>query len=354
MTKPTPPASFTAPMQLIQRDIDILSLLISEYVATAAPVGSTTIASRGNLGLSSATIRNVLARLEDVGLLTHPHTSAGRLPTTPGLRYYVNTILSRHDLSEEEKNSIQRQFGSASPDVEDVLKRAGKILSLVSNYTGLVVMPKSDQITFKHIEFLPLSPGKVMGIFVSREGQVHNRIIDVGEDFTYPDFEKISNYCDKSFYGCTLSEAIAKAAKSYEEERAKYDLLISKALVWSKELLTDASREELVIHGESKFLSEPEFADIEKLKHVMAALEEKKEIVHLLNRAVESDEVCVFIGTESNYKAVTDCSIVTTPYKKHGQVVGTIGIIGPTRMNYSKVIPTVDFMAKIVSGMLEV
>ena len=337
---------------LLHRDIDILSLLISEYISTAAPIGSATIASRGNLSLSSATIRNVLARLEEYGLLTHPHTSAGRMPTPAGLRFYVNTILSRRELSEGERTVIERQFSRPGASIENVLERTGAILSLVSNYTGLVVMPKPEHLTFKHLEFLPLSRGKVLGIFVSREGLVHNRVIDVGEEFSYPDFEKISNYCNNTFYGCTLEDALKKAVREYEEERVRYDRLISRALVWSKELFGTASQDELVVRGESKFISEPEFTDVEKLKQIMDALEEKKEIVHLLNRASESDEVSVFIGAESGYDAVANCSIVSTPYKKNGKAVGRLGVIGPTRMNYSRVIPTIDFTAKLLGEML--
>lgn len=337
---------------LSPRDIDVLSLLISEYVATAAPVASGTIAKHSNLGLSSATIRNVLAKFEEIGLLTHPHTSAGRVPTPAGLRFYVNTILNKREISEKERAIIEKQFGN-SKSVEDILKRTGKILSLVSNYTGLIVMPKPTDITFKHIEFIPLSTGKALGIFVSREGLVHNRVVDIGEDFTYPDFEKISNYCNSAFYGFSLEEALKKATKEMEDTRAQYDKILGHALLWSKELFSEASEEELVIHGESKLVLEPEFADAKKLKDVMVALEEKKEIVHLLNRAAESDEVCVFIGAESHYSAVSNCSIVTTPYKKGGKIVGTLGVIGPTRMDYSKVIPTVDFTGKLISELLK-
>lgn len=338
--------------KLSQRDIDILSLLISEYVATAIPIASGTIACSGSTGLSSATIRNIMARLEDLGLLTHPHTSAGRVPTSAGLRYYVNTILNRRELSKEECDKIEKQFSAEPANVEEALKRTGKILSLVSNYTGLVVMPKSDKITFKHMEFLPLSTGRLLGIFISREGIVHNRVIDIGEDFSYPDIEKISHYCNKIYYGYTLEDARKKAIEEFEEDRARYDRLISRALVWSKELLDDARREDMVVEGEARFLTAPEFADVEKLKQVMEALEEKKGIMHLLNRAAESDEISVFIGAESNYEPVANCSIVTTPYKKGGQIVGTLGVIGPMRMDYSHVIPTVDFTAKLVSSIL--
>ena len=339
--------------ELLPRDIDILSLLISEYVATAAPVASTTLASRGEIGLSSATVRNVLAKLEETGLLTHPHTSSGKIPTSAGLRYYVNTILNKRVLSEEEQLSIERQLGSSKTSMEEILKRTGKILSMVSNYTGLVVLPKSGTITFKHVEFLPISAKKILGIFVTREGTVHNRMIDVGGDFTYSDLEKVSNYCNRAFYGYTLDAAIQKVAKELEEEQVECDRLLSHALLWSRELFSEASADKLVVEGETSFLDEPEFSDIDKLKQVMDALEEKKGILYILNRAAESDEICVFIGGESNYDAVSNCSIVTTPYKKQGQILGTLGVIGPVRMDYSHVIPTVDFTAKIVSSLLE-
>ncbi len=338
--------------KITQRDTDILSLLISEYVATAAPVGSSTIATCGGLGISSATVRNVLAKLEDIGLLSHPHTSAGRMPTAAGFRFYVNTILGRSDLSESDQRAIEKQFNVTPNNLEEVLKRTGRILSLISNYTGLVVMPKPDMVTFKHMEFLPLSTGKILGVFISREGIVHNRVIDVGEELSYPDFEKISNYCNDAFYGYSLEDAHKKALKEYDEERVRVDRIISHALLWSKELFNEAAKDELFVQGEANLLYAPEFSDARKLKQVMDALEEKRGIVHLLNRATESDEVCVFIGAESNYEAVSNCSIVTTHYKKGREIVGTLGVIGPTRMDYSKVIGTVDFTAKLVSSML--
>lgn len=338
--------------KLTQRDIDVLSLLISEYVATASPVGSNAIAKRGGLGLSSATIRSVMAKMEEMGLLTHTHTSSGRIPTSEGLRYYVNTIINKREISEEEKEMIRRQFSGSGTSVEDVLKRTGRILSLVSNYTGLVVMPKPEHITFKHMEFLPLSTGKLLGIFVSREGMVHNRIIELDEEMTYPDIEKITNYCNNAYYGYSLEEALSKATKELEDTRAQYDRILSRALIWSKELMDEASESELVVHGEAKLLKEPEFSDVEKLKKVIEAIEEKKGLVHLLNRAAESEEVSVFIGNESPLSQVDSCSIVISSYKKDGRIAGTLGVIGPTRMNYSHVIPTIDFTAKIVNEML--
>jgi heat-inducible transcriptional repressor len=338
--------------RLIQRDIDILSALVSEYISTAAPVGSAAIAKAWGIGLSTASIRNVLAKLEEMGLLAQPHTSAGRVPTNPGLRFYVNTILNQRELSEKEKAAISGQFDRTPSNTEDILRRANKILSLISNYTGLVVLPKVDRLTLKHMEFLPLTTGKCLGIFVSREGIVHNRVIDIGEDFTYPDLEKISNYCNTAFYGHSLEDAAKKISKEMEKAQSRYDRLIGKALFLAGELLDESATDELLVHGEAKLLTAPEFADVKKLREVMDALEEKKGLLHLLERAAEGDDVCVFIGSESNYSAMTNCSIVTTRYKKADGIVGTLGVIGPTRMDYSKVIPTVDFTAKIVNELL--
>jgi heat-inducible transcriptional repressor len=339
---------------LAKREMDILSLLISKYIATAAPISSGCIASEFGLGLSPATIRNVLAKLGDMGLLVQPHTSAGRVPTAAGFRYYVNTILGHHELSKEEEAIITKQFNLHPENMRDILKRTGRILSLISNYAGLIVMPKSEQTIFKHMEFLPLSTGKVLGIFVSRDGTVHNRIIDVGEDCSYPDFEKITSYCNSAYHGYSLEDACRKAEKEFAEERSRYDKIIGRALAWSKEIFANVSSEELFVQGEEKLMSAPEFSDVETLKQIMDALEEKNQIVHLLSRATQSSEVSVFIGSESNYEAVENCSIVTASYKKGKEVIGMLGVIGPTRMDYSHIIPTVDFTAKLVSSMLEV
>lgn len=339
--------------ELSLRERDILDILISEYISTALPVGSGTIAQRGALGLSTATIRNVLAQLEEMGFLVQPHTSAGRVPTNAGLRYYINTIVKRHSLSDEEQGAIYSQVQSSGGGIDSVLKKTGEILSLMSNYTGLVVLPKLNNVVLKHIEFIPLTSGKIMGIFVSREGDVHNWVIDVGEEFTYLDIEKMSNYCNKFFYGLTLQKARNKAVRELNEEQARYDRLTSIAILWSSEMFGSVSDGELLVEGEAKLLKVPEFANMERLRQVVEALEEKKKLVHLLNRAVDGNEVCVFIGTESGYDAVSDCGIVTTAYKKGGEVLGTIGVIGPARMDYSRIIPTVDFTARLVSRVIE-
>ncbi|MBI2341571.1 MAG: heat-inducible transcriptional repressor HrcA, partial [Deltaproteobacteria bacterium] len=167
-------------------------------------------------------------------------------------------------------------------------------------------------------------------------------------------FEKISSYCNSAYYGCSLEDACRKAEKELALERVRYDKIIGRALAWSKEIFDNVSGEELFVQGEEKLMSAPEFSDIETLKQVMAALEEKNQIVHLLSRAEQSSEVSVFIGSESNYEAVENCGIVTASYKKGKEVIGTLGVIGPTRMDYSHIIPTVDFTAKLVSSMLEV
>ncbi len=338
--------------KLTQRESDVLGLLIKEYISTASPIGSTSIVKNGNLDLSSATIRSVLSKLEDSGLLLQPHTSAGRIPTPIGFRYYVDTIIGRHDLSDKEKDIISEQFANSDKSINNVLKRAAAVLSLISKFTGLVVMPKFEKATFKHMEFLPLSDKKILGIFVSKEGIVNNRVIEMDEDFTYADLEKITNYCNRSYYGLSLEEARAKAGKETEYEKAKYDRLITKGLLWSKKIFDESDESELLIEGENRLIDIPEFSDISELKRVMTAFEDKKKLTHLLSRAQESDNVRIFIGAESGYDAIDKCSIISSSYSKDGTVVGTIGVIGPTRMDYSHVVPVVDFTGKLVSDLL--
>lgn len=339
-------------MTLSIRDGDILELLIADYIASAQPVGSRTIAKRYSARLSAATVRNVMADLTERGYLQQPHTSAGRVPTERAMRYYVDTLMNVHELDEHERDIIRERFDGADTGLDKILRRTSSILSTISHYAGIVTCPHADQIAFKHIEFLPLARNRLLGIFVDQSGTVQNTIIEIDREFTYPELERINNYIARTFVGLTLSEARAKSKRELENEQTDYDKLLARAMMMSHELLNSVTDGEVVIDGERHLMESPEFAEVDKLKELLNALEEKRQIVKLLDQCDGNDGVKIFIGSESSVP-VEGVSLVTAPYRRSGRIIGTLGVVGPTRMDYSRVIPVVDFTAKLVGDLID-
>jgi heat-inducible transcriptional repressor len=339
---------------LSKRDREILDILISDYISTAAPVGSKAIACKHKGNLSPATIRSVMADLEEKGLLMQPHTSAGRMPTAQGLRYYVDCMLKCHDLSDDERDKVRKFYNSNETSVDEVIGRTSKLLSTISNYVGLIQTPGWDRIVFKQLEFIRLSSRRLLGIFVSQEGFVQNRVIDVSEEYSYPDLERINRYCNQAFLGLTLEDARAKIARELEIAESDYDRLLAKALLFSQEVFSGIPDSDIIVEGQSRLTFEPEFSNAARLRDLMEILEEKKELLHLLDRCREVDGIKIFIGAEAGEIAAMErVSVVAAPYHKDGQVIGTIGVIGPTRMDYSRVVPIVDFTAKVLEDILD-
>lgn len=331
--------------------------MISDYISTASPVGSKAISEKHAGRLSPASIRAVMADLERTGFLKQPHTSAGRVPTLQGMRYYVDCLLKCHDLSDEERERVRSIYNADDMSVDDVMNRTTKLLSTISNYVGLIRTPGWDRIAFKQLEFIQLSRGRLLGIFVSQEGFVQNRIIEVAEEYSYPDIERINRYCNSAFLGLTLEEARAKIARELEMVETDYDRLLARALLFSQEVFSGVPDADVIVEGESRLMSSPEFSDANRLKELIDVLEEKKHLLHMLDRCREVDGVKIFIGAETSEhtegdQAMENVSIVTAPYRKDGRMLGTIGVIGPTRMDYSRVVPIVDFTAKVLEDIL--
>ncbi len=331
---------------------DILSHLITDYIATSGAVGSGQLSKKMALRLSPATIRNVMADLEEMGYLSQPHTSAGRIPTQKGLRYYVDTLVGERTLTDDEKRTIQEQYQMPEKDIRSLMLKTGKVLASFSKYAGLVLTPKLEKTLFKHIEFLPLSSGKLLGIFVSQTGVVENIILETKEEINYRELEKINNYCNASFVGLSLEEAIEKVNYELSLANQEYDKLLTKALLLSQELLTHIETSDLVVEGETQLLETPEFSTVGRVKELMKILEEKKQLLQMLDSCLMSPGVRIFIGSESHCDAAKNLSFITATYKQGRHIVGTLGVIGPTRMDYAKVIPVVDFTAKFVSDLL--
>lgn len=349
--------------ELTKRGREIFEILIADYISTALPVASKAISKKNGVRYSSATIRGILSDLERIGLLSQPHISAGRVPTVLGLRYYVDRVVQYRELSAKEREELcKRYFDVSDIGVEEVIRRASKALSSVSKYVGLVSTSSMDQIVFKQIQFISISKGRLLGIFVSQEGFVQNKIIEIEEEFTYSDLDKISNYCNSAFLGLTLKEACFKISRELESMKEDYDRLLSRAFIFSQEVFDQASESNLFFDGESQLADEPEFADVNKLKGLLEILEEKRQFLQLLEKFRDANGVRIFIGAEADPAISESCgtsssvirniSVVTSPFKKGRKTLGTLGVIGPMRMDYSRVVPVVDFTAKILGDIL--
>ncbi|MBT3181951.1 MAG: heat-inducible transcription repressor HrcA [Deltaproteobacteria bacterium] len=333
---------------------DVLDILISDYISSAGPVGSRTISKKYSGHLSPATIRNVMADLTEMGLLKQPHTSAGRVPTSAGMRYYVDSLLKNRELSGHEMEVIRERCAGDEKEIGAILGRTSRMLATVSHYAGLVVTPSAERVIFKQIQFVPLSSNRILGIFVSRDGMVQNRLLEVNENLSYADLERISNYCNSAFMGLTLDDALDKVGRELEAEYVEYDRLVKKAMIFSKEVLDHVPKADLVVDGQFQLLDLPEFSESIEFRKVVKELEEKKKILHILERCQDGEGVKIFIGMNSGDRVELDSiSLVGAPYKKDGKIVGTLGVIGPMRMDYSRVVPIVDFTAKVLGDVLE-
>lgn len=299
--------------------------------------------------MSPATIRAVMAELEAAGLLTHPHTSAGRVPTHQGMRYYLDSLIQIDPVQDHERHIIDEELTAAHPEVTDIMDRTAKVLASLSSHVGLVVTPVRHDLIFRHMQFVKLSQTRLLGIFVTREGETQNRVIEVPRELNYSELEKVNNYCNAAFVGLTLAEARRKAATELAAAQGAMRDIHAEAMQFSAQVLEQTEDAELMVRGESSILDHPEFAHAERAKAVLAALKEKERLVSVLDHAQQGDGVRVFVGSESGYDALQDCSVVVSTYQRAGKILGALGVIGPTRMAYGRVIPIVRCAADQLS-----
>lgn len=338
---------------LDERKKQILFAIINDYITTASPVGSKTISKRYSIELSSATIRAVMADLEEMGLLYHPHTSAGRIPTKSGFKYYVDTMLQVKNLSDKEKEAIKKRCLEDYRHVGDIMKQTSKILSNISSYAGLVLAPKKTKTIFKHIHFIKLRARRVLAVLVSKKGIVQNKIIELEDDIAQSELDKIHNYLNSELEGLSLEKVREKIIEEMKAEKSRYDKVLSRALKLGQKTFAQAGEDsEVFVEGEMNLIDHPEFADTAKLKSILRTLEHKTLLMEILEKTLEADGIQIFIGAEVIHPDLKDLSLITSRYIGENDVLGTLGIIGPTRMNYPKIIPLVDYTAKFISKLL--
>jgi heat-inducible transcriptional repressor len=331
----------------------ILHAVVSEYLATGEAVGSQTVTRRYGLDVSAATVRNVMGDLEEVGLLRHAHTSGGRIPTDRGLRYYVDTLLRVRSLSAGEKDEIRERFvGGGRNDVPEIMQRTSRLLRELSHLTVVVQAPRPDSDVVEHIEFVRLREGQLLAVIASSSGQIQNKLVPIDLPLAPNELDRINNYLNGLVSGLTLDEVRARLASEIESDRTAHDHLAARALKLATAAVPteSGSGPEVLVDGQSNLLSGQ--TDLERAKMLLRTLEEKDLIVRLLDRTLSAPGICVFIGAEANLADLTDISVVAAPYGGDGKPLGTIGVIGPSRMNYSRVIPLVDFTSEMISDVL--
>lgn len=340
--------------ELNERSKAIFRQIVETYLETGDPVGSRTISRTAGLGVSPATIRNVMADLEEAGLLAAPHTSAGRIPTDIGLRFFVDGLMEIGNLTKSEREAIRGKCSSTGRAMEDVLSEATRTLSGLSRCASVVMVPKQE-LTIRHIEFVPFAPGRALVVLVSEDGSVENRIIDLPLGVPASALVQAGNYLNARLVGRTIDEVGSAIRTELSARQAELDALTTKVVedglaVWTG---GDAPAS-LIVSGQSNLLESVQAAeDLERIRQLFDELERKKDLIKLLDLAKDGRGVRLFIGAENNLFSLSGSSLVVSPYMNGAnKIVGVIGVIGPTRLNYARIVPMVDYTARVVGRLL--
>jgi heat-inducible transcriptional repressor len=332
----------------------VFRLVVETYLQSGQPVGSRTLSKLSVLGLSPASIRNVMQDLEEAGLLASPHTSAGRLPTESGLRLFVDGMMQASEPTADERAQIENQIYSGGP-IEDALAAVSATLSGLSACAGVVVVPKHEPV-IRELAFVPLSPGRALAVLVGADGSLENRVVNVPLSLPVTALAEIGRYVTVRLAGLTLSEAEARLRAEIEAGRATLDrvagVLVAKGLaVWSQD---SASRPVMIVRGQANLLDVNAAADLERVRQLLDELEDKAEIARLLDSARSGEGCKIFIGSENKLFSLSGSSVIAAPYRGgDGQVVGVVGVIGPTRLNYARIVPMVDFTAQALTRLMQ-
>ena len=334
----------------------LLRSLIAQHIQDGEPVGSRTLAKRSGLDVSPATIRNILADLEDSGLVSAPHTSAGRIPTAQGYRMFVDSLLQMQPLPEPELARLRSSMPTGA-GTHELLANASELLSAMSQFVGVVTVPQRAAFAFKHIDFLPLDGNRLLVILVFTDNEVQNRIITTRRAYTSAELEQTANYLNANFAGRALVDIRARLLRELRDTRSEMERVLSAAVDISEQALGEtetgfAGREDMLLAGQTRLMGSPDLSDMDRLRELFEAFSRKREILALLERCTKAPGVRVFIGEESGLAPLEACTVITAPYASHGKVLGVLGVIGPTRMAYERVIPIVQATAELLGEAL--
>lgn len=332
----------------------LLKALIESYIRDGQPVGSRTLSRDSGLSLSSATIRNVMADLEELGFVVSPHTSAGRIPTDKGYRLFVDSLLKLKPLQSEEIDDIERRLRSDASNGRALVQTVSQMLSSVTQMAGLVTLPNPHYVALSQIEFIGLSENRALAIMVMNNREVENRVVQLERPYSSEELRRAANYLNEAFAGRSLPEVRASLLKQLQETRQTMNQLMQDAIQMAQKVFETPGQDrvEYVIAGETNLMGFAELSNVDRLRRLFEAFNEKHDILRLLDSCLRAQGIQIFIGHESGYQILDDISLVTAPYMLDNQVVGVLGVIGPTRMAYERVIPIVDVTAKLLGSAL--
>ena len=340
-------------MKMDERKQQILLAIIKDYIETAEPVGSRTISRRYKLGVSAATIRNEMADLEDMGFIEQPHTSAGRIPSDLGYRYYVDCLMQREQLSEEEEGAIRNSYEDKVREVGEVLNRTGRLLANLTNYTALVQTPRMGISTVRHIQLVLMATGQAMIIVVMDTGAVNHQIVSIPENISQQDLEQISSVLNAKLQGRTMGSIRLTLIKEIYFEMAKHRNILDLAIELMQDKITSVKEDKIYLEGVFNILNQPEFHNVDKVKVLLSLLEQEDKVKDILKQPNQGLGVTIKIGNENTQHEIQDCSMITATYQIGDRILGSIGVLGPTRMDYARVVTVVDSMSRNLSQTLE-
>lgn len=336
-------------MELDARKRKILEAVIVDYISTAEPVGSRTISKKYELGVSPATVRNEMADLEELGLLEQPHTSAGRIPSDLGYRYYVDYLMRKIDVEDKIKKNINKSFGTKAKQIEDIIKNTNKTLSTMTNYTSLVIAPKVDKNSLQMVQLILVEPGKALIVIIT-DGGVENKFIDIPESVTKEDLDIVTMCLNHKLKGLTTEDWDKNILQELHSTLIKQQKVYIETIDLLDNILNTQTDNKVYLGGALNILNQPEFMDVEKARSLLTLLEQE-DLNNLIKNNFE-EGVSVKIGSENKCEGIQDCSIITATYKLNGDVMGTIGVLGPTRMQYAHVVSIVDYLTKVLSRLI--
>ena len=337
---------------LDERKRQILQAIIDDYISTAEPVGSRTIARKYDLGISPATVRNEMADLELLGYLEQPHTSSGRIPSVKGYRFYVDCLLAPPQISDRDIAIIDNWYHTKARRIEEVFQETVKIMSRMTSNVSMVLAPQVSQCTFKYIQFLPLDERRSIVVIVTDTGLIENKIIAIPEGLSHEDLGRVANAINSRLGGLAVDLITTPVLKDIQNDILPDPQVYERAITLLKQVLTVDKNEKVYLGGTTQMLNQPEFRDVDKIKGLLTMLEEDRllcDILHMPN----SDGVIVTIGQENKYTGIHDCSVVQATYRIDGQVVGTVAVLGPTRMEYGKTMSVLKFMQRHLGEILK-
>ena len=341
-------------MSLDQRAENVLKNLVETYVQQGQPVSSGMLSKLPELAVSSATLRNVMSDLEELGFIASPHTSAGRIPTVQGYRLFVDSMVQASEITEQAVQQLSERFENET-NPETLLAHASDVLSELTQFAGVVVLPNHSAARFHQLEFMRLSESRILAILVTEDGRVQNRVLPTAGTFKDNELVEAANFFNHRYKGNTLDEVRRLLISDMKQDNDDMHSVNQAAIKAASQVISeeDASAEnDVVVSGEQKLLGVPDLCQIETLQKLFDAFKTKRDLLDLLDRSMKADGISVFIGEESGFSSLGECSVIASPYEVKGKTLGTLGVIGPTRMDYNDVISVVDITSKLLSQAL--